>query len=539
MSFFSSFDELASHCKVLLLLCVTIGCAMAGPEARAQAARVDYESSQKPEAARKAAEWRLAFRPNSMVMRQTVMQLRKLSGVSQHVATEVDAILTSSASARGGDERRALAKATMLLLGRAWSPQQETLAALSIKASTVWQEGRGQIQIGAEYPVPAINVHYHIDLYQSEATSSATPRKGKLVRKLAEGELPGNLPQSVKVDLSSLADGAYLLQGEFQIGAESGTPAVEEIFLIHDLSSRYVVLKRELADIHGHQDAKATAEYPYYLAEALRAGTRQVISYDFPRAMARSAQIADDLRAGRDPVWRATGLQNRAYKLAGTDALVPYQLYVPVHWSSRHGWPLVVALHGANLDETNMLGRANGEMQKLAEQYGFIVVAPLGYRLNSMYGSERGLDGEVPSNQTPNETRSRQLSEDDVFQVMHLIEKEYGVDPARRYLTGNSMGGAGTWWIGGHRPDLWAAIAPAAYGGVLPGDVPGLSRVPIVAVVGDHDEIGMLARVRASVAVLKAGGVNPEFLEVVGGTHKSAFDVAMPAIFKFFSEHTK
>jgi predicted peptidase len=92
---------------------------------------------------------------------------------------------------------------------------------------------------------------------------------------------------------------------------------------------------------------------------------------------------------------------------------------------------------------------------------------------------------------------------------MALIEREYNVDASRRYLTGNSMGGGGTWWLGGRYPERWAALAPAAYGGVLPEDVPGLSRVPIMAVVGERDELGMLDRVRASVATLKSGGVTP------------------------------
>jgi poly(3-hydroxybutyrate) depolymerase len=228
-------------------------------------------------------------------------------------------------------------------------------------------------------------------------------------------------------------------------------------------------------------------------------------------------------------------LQNRAYRFAPTGELIPYQVYVPSAWTPDKQWPLVVALHGANLDETNMLGRDGGRMQKLAEQHGFIVVAPLGYRLNSAYGSERGMSRAIVGDQA----ERRRRSEADVLAVVQLVDREYNVDPKRRYLTGNSMGGGGTWWIGGRHPELWAALAPGAYGGVLPEDVPALSRVPILAVVGDHDEVGMLPRVRDSVAVLRAGGVEPQYIEVAGGTHASAFETTLPDIFKFFENHAK
>lgn len=58
-----------------------------------------------------------------------------------------------------------------------------------------------------------------------------------------------------------------------------------------------------------------------------------------------------------------------------------------------------------------------------------------------------------------------------------------------------------------------------------------------MAVVGDHDELGMLDRVKAAVAVLRAKGVEPTYVEVKDGSHSSAFDTAMPQIFDFFAGH--
>jgi hypothetical protein len=57
--------------------------------------------------------------------------------------------------------------------------------------------------------------------------------------------------------------------------------------------------------------------------------------------------------------------------------------------------------------------------------------------------------------------------------------------------------------------------------------------------VGDRDELGMLDRVKSSVATLKAAGIEPGYLEIAGGSHSSAYDTAMPQIFEFFGKHRK
>jgi poly(3-hydroxybutyrate) depolymerase len=507
-------------------------------EAVAQGALVDYESAAAH--SMEVAQWRLAFRPPLSVTAQTVAQLRASSSAAPSVIAETDRLVKEASSQPEPDARRTLWRAATLLQQRAWTPQTELLGALALRTESPVSTGSDErITLQTLYPMSVSGgARFSLDLFKAEPTSSATPKKGDRVARLTQGEVGLSLPSQVNVNLSSVADGAYLLVAEVSFGSEPGGELVQSLYVVRDLASRYAALKSKLDSLVGHETAKWTAEYPFVLAEALHAGTRDIISYDFPRAIARSARITEDLRAGHDDLWQAKGLQDRAHALRETGELVPYQLYVPSTWTPKRSWPLVVALHGANLDETNMLGRADGQMQALAERYGFIVAAPLGYKLNSWYGSERALDG-ARVGQTPEEARRRQLSEQDVLEVAALVGKEYRVDPRRRYLTGNSMGGGGTWWIGGHHSQLWAAIAPAAYGGVLPQDVRGLSGIPIFAVVGDHDEVGMLGRVRASIATLEAGGVRPHYIEVAGGTHASAYDIALPRIFEFFSQHVR
>lgn len=497
--------------------------------AEASAQLVDYEPAAKATPVQQDAAWRLAFRPGMQVLTQTVGQLR--SGVAPAVQAQVDALVAEAAKQSEPEARRTLWRAVSLMGGRPWTPDQERLGAVALRTpSQIWT-GAGDV-LTAEMLYPATGpLTYALDLYASQPTTSATPKKGALIRPLGQGALSA-YPTAITTRLGDLPDGAYLLIARVSAGAAT-TEIVQPIYLVRDLDARYADLKRELATVAGHEEAKALAEYPFALAQAMTAGRREVVSYDFPAAIKRSSDILGALKAGRDPVRQATGLQNRAHRFAETGELIPYQVYVPTNWTPAKRWPLVVALHGANLDETNMLGRDGGGMQKLAEQHGFVVVTPLGYRLNSAYGSERGLAGLAGRDMT-----RVKRSEQDVLQVTALVEAEFNIDPRRRYLTGNSMGGGGTWWIGGRHNQMWAAIAPGAYGGVIAEDVPALSKLPIRVVVGERDDL-MLDRVREAMATLKAGGVTPEYVEVPGGTHASAFETELPEIFKFFEKHAK
>ena len=184
-----------------------------------------------------------------------------------------------------------------------------------------------------------------------------------------------------------------------------------------------------------------------------------------------------------------------------------------------------------------MIERANGAVPKLAEARGYIVVSPLGFRMNSRYGAALpGTDGFglIPDN----DPRRFGFSEQDVLNVADIVAREYNTDPKRTYIMGNSMGGMGTWHIAAKYPQRWAAAAPAA-GGVNAADFdfPALKTVPIMPVAGELD--GAPVGVEATVARAKAAGIAPQILFVPGGTHSSAIEIAMPRIFDFFDSHER
>lgn len=50
----------------------------------------------------------------------------------------------------------------------------------------------------------------------------------------------------------------------------------------------------------------------------------------------------------------------------------------------------------------------------------------------------------------------------DALEVLDIATERFQPDPTKVYLTGHSMGGHGTWFLGATYPDKWAAIAPCA-----------------------------------------------------------------------------
>src|SRR4029453_8982645 len=104
-----------------------------------------------------------------------------------------------------------------------------------------------------------------------------------------------------------------------------------------------------------------------------------------------------------------------------------------------------------------------GRLPALAEQHGYIVAAPLGYRVDGSYGW--GL-GTAPAH--PVARRVQDLSEQDVMQVLQQVRQHYKIDESRVYLMGHSMGGIGTWKIAAKYPDIWAAIGPISGSGAPP-----------------------------------------------------------------------
>ncbi len=68
----------------------------------------------------------------------------------------------------------------------------------------------------------------------------------------------------------------------------------------------------------------------------------------------------------------------------------------------------------------------------------------------------------APTNRRPRGFNWEDWGRLDALEVLSLAKKTIQHDAKRVYLTGHSMGGHGTWFLGATYPDKWAAIAPCA-----------------------------------------------------------------------------
>ena len=158
-------------------------------------------------------------------------------------------------------------------------------------------------------------------------------------------------------------------------------------------------------------------------------------------------------------------VQNRTYHFADTNTDLPYCVFASSRVSKDKKNPLIVSLHGLGIGPGFM---CRGKALDLAEDGGYILVAPMGYEVGGWYGSPviagRGRAGQpLPP---PPPANLPELSEKDVFNVLALMKKEFNIDENRTYLMGHSMGGAGTLFLGSKHAADWAAIAamaPAAF----------------------------------------------------------------------------
>lgn len=84
---------------------------------------------------------------------------------------------------------------------------------------------------------------------------------------------------------------------------------------------------------------------------------------------------------------------------------------------------------------------------------------------------------------------------EDLNHLLAYLLEQHPIDPDRVYLTGMSMGGAGTWFWANHSPQHFAAIAPIAAGGQtgpkdpLLVDPKSYQKLPVWAFHGDKDRV--------------------------------------------------
>lgn len=186
-----------------------------------------------------------------------------------------------------------------------------------------------------------------------------------------------------------------------------------------------------------------------------------------------------------------------------------YLVYRDAKKSEQGELPLVIYLHGAGGVGTD-LKKVKRQPLRLLETIqkagkSCLCVAPQATRSPHEFG-EKG--GWVPA---------------DLETLIKHLKETYQIDRKRIYLTGNSMGGYGTFAWAGKYPGHFAAIAPMV-GGIGPGGPKDISKeldlwgrnlatIPMKAYYGGKDRVVPADRGAMILkAVKKAGGTKAEVI---------------------------
>jgi dienelactone hydrolase len=227
------------------------------------------------------------------------------------------------------------------------------------------------------------------------------------------------------------------------------------------------------------------------------------------------------------------------HRLAEANADIPYTLFVPSTYDPQKPAPLVVDLHGLNITPLQQI-LFDGTTD-FAERYGFIVLAPMGFDVSSWWGSRPGKPVATAAVKPGGDVHysTTELAEIDTLAVLKLIRERYTIDSDRIYLMGHSMGGAGTYYLGGKYNDIWAGLAPiSGAGGIADGAAERYKSLPTLIMHGAKDSIVPPANSRRAAAALQAVGAPHIHLEFPDKDHEFWIRrgaAQMEKVFLFFS----
>jgi poly(3-hydroxybutyrate) depolymerase len=338
-------------------------------------------------------------------------------------------------------------------------------------------------------------------------------------------------PQPIDLDLSGIADGAYQVVVDVLDGTTSLGSATLSIAVRKGVDEE--VTRLEAAAAKAPAALRADILFPVDRMRQINRGRLTLSTFNPERDFAAAAAVAAAAASGKDPFAGRTGDFKRHHLLASANEIMPYRMLVPAGYAASKPSPLIIALHGLGGTEDSFFSNYEGVLPKLAGERGYIVAAPLGYRVDGFYGW--GV-GDPPED--PEQRRSRQRSEDDVMAVLKLVREQYNIDPNRIYLMGHSMGGIGTWTLAPKFPDIWAAIAPIAGSGA-PATLERIRHVPQIVVHGDADRTVNVQGSRRMVTRMKELAMEVKYIEVPGGGHSDVVAPNIPAIVDFFDTHRK
>jgi predicted peptidase len=192
----------------------------------------------------------------------------------------------------------------------------------------------------------------------------------------------------------------------------------------------------------------------------------------------------------------SAGIHQQTAEVSGVGSL-KYTIDIPASYDGKTPVPLVLALH-----------------------YGYDGPRPSPYTGGEMVEAFRpglaGLNAIVIAPDALGGSWTDASNEKAAVWLTKSAMKTYAIDPKNVIITGFSLGGEGTWFIGSRHQDLFTAAIPVA-APVAGGDTAW--RIPVYVIHSDKDEVVPYNTARKHADAVKAKGVKLEFKTVNGLSH--------------------
>ncbi|MEO6720049.1 MAG: prolyl oligopeptidase family serine peptidase [Ferruginibacter sp.] len=182
--------------------------------------------------------------------------------------------------------------------------------------------------------------------------------------------------------------------------------------------------------------------------------------------------------------------------ISAVDNSLQYYAVTPQSSGATKNSALFLSVHGAGVEA---IGQARAYKPK---DWGTLVAA---------------------TNRRPRGFNWEDWGRQDALEVLSIATEKFKPDPQHIYLTGHSMGGHGTWFLGATYPDKWAAIAPCSgyptlkgYGSA-DGLVPDSSNDPMEQIMlrsGNQSDVIKLANNYKAVGVYVLHGDSDKVVSV-------------------------
>lgn len=179
-----------------------------------------------------------------------------------------------------------------------------------------------------------------------------------------------------------------------------------------------------------------------------------------------------------------------------------YVLFVPTDYDGKRKFPLILFLHGAGERGDDGLKQVGVGLPTAVmaspSKWPFLILIP----------------------QCPDGKRWDESQESSLLGMLAETKKKYKVDGERVYLTGLSLGGYGTWFLGARHPEMFAALAPICAGGD-PATLTTLKSMPVWAFHGEADPTVPIERGKAMADAAKAADADVKWTTYPGVGHNS------------------